>query len=93
MNPLFVRAAQSLGASPNQIYRTVVLRAILPNLVASLRIAAALARVVVVSAEYLGAQNGIGYLILQASNSLNTSVVLIGTATGIEADIRAFFQH
>ncbi|MET7993668.1 ABC transporter permease [Amycolatopsis sp. NPDC005232] len=81
VNPLFVRAAQSLGASPNQIYRTVVLRAILPNLVASLRIAAALAWAVVVSAEYLGAQNGIGYLILQASNSLNTSVVLIGTAT------------
>jgi taurine transport system permease protein len=77
--PVFLQAARTLGAGENRVYRTVVLRAIVPHLIAGLRIAAALAWAVVVAAEYLGAQNGIGYLILQASRTLNTAVVLVGT--------------
>jgi taurine transport system permease protein len=34
---------------------------------------------VVVAAEFLGADAGIGRLIMQASRTLNTAVVLIGT--------------
>ena len=86
VNPIYIRAAQSLGATSNQVYRTIVLRAILPNLVSAFRVAAALTWAVVVAAEYLGAQSGIGYLILQASYTVNTAVVLIGTVTvGLEA--------
>jgi len=77
--PVYLQAARTLGAGENRVYRTVVLRAIVPHLVAGLRIAAALAWAVIVAAEYLGAQTGIGYLILQASRTLNTAVVLLGT--------------
>lgn len=86
VNPVQIRAAQTLGASGGQVYRTVVLRAIFPTLVAALRVAAGFAWTVIVGAEFLGAQNGIGYLLLQASNSVDTAVVLVGTITvGIEA--------
>lgn len=86
VSPVYIRAAQSLGASPNQVYFSVVLRAIFPTLVSALRVAAALCWAVVVAAEYLGAQNGIGYLILQASHTVDTPVVLVGTiVVGIEA--------
>lgn len=86
VNPTYIRAAQSLGATSNQVYRTIVLRAILPNLVSAFRVAAALAWAVVVATEYLGAQSGIGYLILQASYTVNTAVVLLGVITvGLEA--------
>lgn len=77
--PVYLRAARSLGASENAVYRTVVLRAIVPNLVGGIRISAALTWAVIVGAEYLGAQTGVGFLLLQASRTLNTPVVLVGT--------------
>lgn len=79
VNPVAVRAAQSLGASKGQVYRTVVLPAIFPQLVAALRVAAALCWGVIVAAEFQGAQSGIGELVLTASNSVDTPVVLVGT--------------
>ena len=88
VNPIFVRAAKSLGASNNRVYYSVILPAIVPQLVAGVRVAAALSWAVIVAAEYLGAQDGVGYLILQASHTLDTSTVLVGTITiGIEAFI------
>lgn len=84
--PVFLRAARSLGASQNQVYRTVILPAIGPQLVSGLRIGAALAFAIVVAAEFLGAKDGIGTLIMLASRTLNTPVVLLGTIViGVEA--------
>lgn len=79
VNPVYLRAARSLGAGENAVYRTVILRAIVPQLVGGIRICAALTWAVIVAAEYLTAQNGIGYILIQASRTLNTPVVLVGT--------------
>jgi ABC-type nitrate/sulfonate/bicarbonate transport system permease component len=84
--PVYLRAARSLGASQNQVYRTVILRAIVPQLVSGLRIGAALTFAIVVAAEFMGAESGIGALIMLASRTLNTPVVLLGTIViGLEA--------
>lgn len=86
--PVYVRAARSLGASERQVYRTVVFPGIMPELVSGARIAAALAFAVVVAAEFLGAESGIGRLIMLASRTLNTPVVLLGTIMiGLQAFI------
>ena len=77
--PNYVRAARSLGAGQNQVYRTVILPAIVPELISGLRIAAALAFGTVVAAEFIGAENGIGTRIMLASRTLDTGVVLLGT--------------
>ena len=77
--PVYVQAARSLGASRNQVYRTVVLPAIVPEILSGFRIGSALAFAVVVAAEFQGADAGIGRLIMSASRTLNTSVVLLGT--------------
>lgn len=77
--PVYGRAARSLGATHNQVYRTVILPAIVPELVSGLRIGSALAFAVVVAAEFLGADQGVGRLIMQASRTLNTATVLLGT--------------
>lgn len=79
VSPVYGRAARSLGAEEGQVYRTVILPAIIPELVSGLRIGSALAFAVVVAAEFLGAEHGIGRLIMQASRTLNTPIVLIGT--------------
>lgn len=84
--PVYLRAARSLGASQNQVYRTVILRAIVPQLFSGLRIGAALTFATVVAAEFMGAESGIGALIMLASRTLNTPVVLLGTIIiGLEA--------
>ncbi|MBV9390877.1 MAG: ABC transporter permease [Verrucomicrobia bacterium] len=86
VNPIYIQAAKSLGASENKIYLTVILPAIVPELLSGGRIAIALAFAVTVAAEFMGAEYGIGYLIMQASRTLNTEVVLIGTVViGIES--------
>ncbi|MDT0265756.1 ABC transporter permease [Streptomyces sp. DSM 44915] len=79
VSPVYVQAARSLGASRNQVYRTVVLPAIVPEILSGFRIGSALAFAVVVAAEFQGADEGIGRLIMSASRTLNTSVVLLGT--------------
>lgn len=84
--PVYVRAARSLGATENQVYRTVILPAIVPQLISGLRIGAALAFAIVVASEFMGAEQGIGALIMLASRTLNTPVVLLGTIIiGLEA--------
>jgi taurine transport system permease protein len=79
VTPNYVRAARSLGASQNQVYRTVILPAIVPELISGLRIAAALAFGTVVAAEFIGAEDGVGTRIMLASRTLDTGVVLLGT--------------
>jgi taurine transport system permease protein len=86
VNPVYIQAARSLGASKTKIYLTVVLPAIVPELLSGFRIGIALAFAITVAAEFMGAEYGIGYLVMQASRTLNTEVVLIGTfIIGIEA--------
>jgi len=77
--PVYLQAARSLGAGTGRVYRSVVLPAIVPEILSGFRIGSALAFAVVVAAEFLGADAGIGRLIMQASRTLNTSVVLLGT--------------
>jgi ABC-type nitrate/sulfonate/bicarbonate transport system permease component len=77
--PVYLQAARSLGASSNQVYRTVILPAIVPEILSGFRIGSALAFAVIVAAEFLGADAGIGRLIMSASRTLNTPVVLLGT--------------
>jgi len=84
--PVYLQAAKTLGAKQTQIYRTIVLPAIVPELISGFRIGIALAFGITVAAEFMGAQYGIGYLIMQASRTLNTEVVIIGTIIiGIQA--------
>lgn len=77
--PVYLQAARSLGAGRGRVYRSVVLPAIVPEILSGFRIGSALAFAVIVAAEFLGADAGIGRLIMQASRTLNTSVVLLGT--------------
>jgi taurine transport system permease protein len=77
--PVVIQASKSLGANDSVVYRKVVFPSILPEILSGFRIGSALAFAVVVAAEFLGADAGIGRLIMSASRTLNTPVVLLGT--------------
>ena len=61
---IFVKAALTSGASRFHIYRTVVVPAIFPNILAGLRLAVAGAWGLDVAAEFMGSQQGLGYMML-----------------------------
>jgi ABC-type nitrate/sulfonate/bicarbonate transport system permease component len=78
INPVFVRVAQSFGASTRQILTTVVLPAALPPVFTGLRVGYALAFAVVLSAEMIGAFTGLGFLIQDARDLLRSDLVIVG---------------
>lgn len=74
---IFVRASQTLGASRSQTYRTVIVPAIIPGLIGAIRVAAAASFGLDVAAEFLGAQNGLGYLMITSQLYLRTDGILV----------------
>ena len=74
---IYIRAAKTLGASNNQIFRTIIIPGMLPGLIGPLRVATALSFTLVVAAEFMGAQNGIGYRIMEARRLFYTDVILL----------------
>lgn len=73
-----IRAAVAFGASRRTVVFRVILPASLPTIFAGLRIGAGLSLLILVAAEMIGAQHGIGAMILQYSSLMMTSKVLVG---------------
>jgi len=75
VNPVYVRAALTLGADRRRIYRTVVLPSIFPHLLGAIRVAAAASWGLDVAAEFIGAQTGLGYLMIIRQQYLDTAAI------------------
>lgn len=73
-----IRMAQSFGVPPARILWAVVLPGALPGILAGFRITASIALVLLVAAEMIGAEYGIGAFILQAGNLMQTDQLLAG---------------
>lgn len=58
-----LRAAQSLGARPRDLFVRVILPAALPDVLTGLRLGVALSFFVIVISEFIGAEAGLGFLI------------------------------
>jgi len=68
IDPLLLRAAQSLGARPTQLFRRVILPAALPEILTGVRLGVALSFFVIVISEFIGAEHGLGFLINDGRN-------------------------
>lgn len=64
-----IRAAQNFGLTRWQLFRRVILPATLPQIHTGLRIALGVAWLVVVAAEMIAVNSGLGYLIIDARNA------------------------
>jgi ABC-type nitrate/sulfonate/bicarbonate transport system permease component len=73
-----IRMAQSFGVPFADIVRKVVLPGALPSILSGFRISASIALLLVVSAEMIGAEKGIGAFVLQAGNLMRTDQLLAG---------------
>lgn len=75
---IYVRSAASLGASPTDTMLQVVLPAALPFVIAGLRQATAVAFVILVAAELVGASSGLGYLISFSHLVFRVDMMFVG---------------
>jgi len=66
---MYRRAGRNFGLSPRQLLSQVVFPAALPQMLVGLRIALGIAWLVVVAAEMIGADSGLGYLIIDSRNA------------------------
>src|ERR1700722_3736930 len=80
VDPLLLRAASSLGASQRDLFRFVVLPAAMPGIITGLRVGFGLSFFVIVSAEFIAADSGLGYLINDARTFFLVSQMLLGAA-------------
>ncbi len=66
---IYLRAAQNFGVSGWRLWTRVIFPACLPQIITSLRIALGVAWLVVVAAEMIAVNSGLGYLIIDARNA------------------------
>ncbi|MBX3462259.1 MAG: ABC transporter permease [Planctomycetes bacterium] len=69
MQLVYLRAAQNFGVRGLPLFRRVIFPAALPQILTGLRIALGVAWLVVVAAEMIAVNSGLGYLIIDARNA------------------------
>jgi len=78
INPTFFQVAANLKFKRSEMITTLILPAIIPEVVTALRLTITIAWLVVVAAEMIAVQSGLGYLILDARNALRMDYVMDG---------------
>ena len=69
ISPIYLRAGRNFGLTTTQLMIRVVMPAVLPRIIVGLRIAFGIAWVVLVAAEMIAVDSGLGYLIIDARNA------------------------
>jgi NitT/TauT family transport system permease protein len=69
MQSVYIRAAQNFGLTGFSLFRRVIFPAALPQIITGIRIALGIAWLVVVAAEMIAVNSGLGYLIIDARNA------------------------
>ncbi|MEN6291831.1 MAG: ABC transporter permease [Methanobacterium sp.] len=78
INKVFVESAYTLGASERQILTNVVMPASLPSIFTGLRVGIGIGLMCTVAAEMIAVKSGLGYLIMQSMNLIDTGGVIVG---------------
>ena len=78
INPIYFQVSANFNLSRYEVIRKIIIPAITPEVVTSLRITIAIAWLVVVAAEMIAVQSGLGYLILDSRNALRMDNVMVG---------------
>ena len=78
VDPQLIEMGRTYGLSRWQLYREVILPGALSSILVGLRFSLGLMWVILIVAETISAQSGIGYLTMNAREFLQTDIVLVG---------------
>lgn len=76
--PVYLKVAANFGARPGAVFLRVIIPAAFPGIMVGLHIAVGTAWIHLVAGEMLGAQSGLGYMIVDARNFLRTDWIMAG---------------
>ena len=76
--PMYVQAGRNFGLSTSALMAKVILPAVLPRILVGLRIAFGVAWLVLVAAEMIAVDSGLGYLIIDARNAGKRYDLVVG---------------
>ena len=74
----YLRAAENFGVSRRKLYARVVIPAVLPQVLVGMRVGLGVAWLVVVAAEMIALQSGLGFMIMDARNAGSRYDLVIG---------------
>jgi NitT/TauT family transport system permease protein len=80
IDPIFIRAAKTLGASGTEIFTKVVFPLSVPHILTALRVSLGVSWATLVAAELVAAQTGLGAVIQDASNYFQIPIIYMGIA-------------
>jgi NitT/TauT family transport system permease protein len=78
IDPIFIRAARTLGASSVEIFSKVVFPLAIPHILTALRVSLGVSWATLVAAELVAAQRGLGAVIQDASNYFKIAIIYMG---------------
>jgi NitT/TauT family transport system permease protein len=78
IDPVYFQVAANFNFTPLEVLTRIIIPAIIPAVATALRISITIAWVVVVAAEMIAVQSGLGYLILDSRNALRMDYVMAG---------------
>jgi len=78
VDPLLIKAALSLGSNRTRVIWKVILPGVLPMVFAGMKLGIGIALLLVVAAEMVAADAGIGFMILTAADLMQTKKLMVG---------------
>jgi NitT/TauT family transport system permease protein len=78
VDPLLIKAAVSLGSNRARIIVKIIFPSILPMIFAGMKLGMGIALLLVVAAEMVAADAGIGFMILNAADLMQTKRLMVG---------------
>ena len=78
INPIFFQVGANFNFSRREMITRIIIPAMIPETITALRISVTIAWLVVVAAEMIAVQSGLGYLILDSRNALRMDFVMDG---------------
>ena len=78
VDPQLIEMGKSYGLSRWQLYKEIILPGAMPSILVGFRFSLGLVWVLLIVAETISAQSGIGYMTMNAREFLQTDIVLVG---------------
>jgi len=78
INPIYLKIAKNFGIKQPYVFSKIIFPAAFPYIMIGLHLALGAAWIFLVAGEMVGAQSGLGFLIIDSRNNLRTDLVLAG---------------
>ena len=78
LDPLYIRAGKTLGATNLEIFRKIILPQLVPHIITACRVSLGVCWATLVAAEMIAAQKGIGAMMVDAQNFFQMAPLVLG---------------